>query len=52
MAYPDPVPALKGKAARGMAEALKKSRRSAKKNPRWLGSRETFNKLRADDSSE
>jgi hypothetical protein len=46
MAYPHPVPALKGKAARELAEELEKARAAKRRNPRWKGSRQTFEKLR------
>ena len=46
MAYPHPVPALRGKPARELDEDLEKSRKARRRNKRWEGSRETYEKLR------
>jgi hypothetical protein len=52
MAYPRPVPALKGKSARKLAEELEKRRNARSKNPRWAGSRKTYEKLRPKPDSD
>ena len=46
MAYPEPTPVLKGKAAKELLEELRKEPKRARARARWAGSRETFRKLR------
>jgi hypothetical protein len=52
MAYPHPVPALKGKSARKLAEELEKRRNARSRNSRWSGSRKTYEKLRPKSESD
>ena len=46
MAYPPPVPVVKGKAARELLEDLDRSKPKSAKNPHWKGSKALYQKLR------
>jgi hypothetical protein len=50
MAYPEPTPVLKGRAAKELLEELGKDHRVARKNKRWAGSKATYSKLRPKDA--
>jgi len=45
LAYPEPTPVLKGKAARELLDGLEKFELTPEKKRRWKGSRALFEKL-------
>lgn len=49
MAYPEPTPVVKGKAAKQLVEDIRRADREPKPNARWQGSRESYEKLRPKD---
>jgi hypothetical protein len=49
VAYPEPTPVLKGKAAKELLEDLEKSHKAARKNKRWAGSRVLYARLSPKD---
>lgn len=52
MAYPEPTPVLKGKAAKELIEKLQRSEKTGRVNRRWAGSRELYEQLRPSDSKK
>jgi hypothetical protein len=46
LAYPEPTPVLKGKAAKELLEELGRAHKPARSNKRWAGSKEAYEKLR------
>jgi hypothetical protein len=46
VAYPEPIPVLKGKAAEELVSKLFRVAKPPKKNEKWVGSREVYLKLR------
>ena len=46
MAYPEPTPVLKGKAAKELLESLERKGGPARKNKRWVGSKKSYAQLR------
>jgi hypothetical protein len=52
LAYPEPTPVLKGKAAKELMDELRRSDRPARATKRWVGSREVFEKLSHADSDK
>ena len=51
MAYPEPIPVLKGKAAGELVSKLFRVAKPPKKNAKWAGSREVYRKLRPRDET-
>jgi hypothetical protein len=51
MAYPEPTPVLKGKAAQNLLEELKDSESVGKATGRWNGSIATYDRLRPKRST-
>ena len=51
VAYPEPIPVVRGKAAKELVDKLRRAAKSPKKNAKWAGSREVYLKLRPRDES-
>ena len=51
MAYPEPIPLVKGKAAKELVSKLFRATRFPKKNAKWVGSREVYRTLRPPDET-
>lgn len=49
VSYPEPIPVMKGKAAKELMSKLRRATRSPKKNAKWAGSRKVYLKLRPRD---
>jgi hypothetical protein len=49
VAYPEPIPVLKGKAAEELLEKLNHAEKHPRKDNKWAGSRKIYQKLRPKD---
>ncbi len=50
LAYPEPTPVVKGKAARELLEELERSEKPGGATKRWAGSKELYKKLRPKET--
>lgn len=51
MAYPEPTPVVKGKAAKQLIEDLRNADKAPRRKSQWAGSREVYHKLRPKSES-
>lgn len=51
VAYPEPIPVLKGKAAEELLEKLNRAEKHPRKDAKWAGSRKIYQKLRPKDET-
>lgn len=51
VAYPEPTPVVKGKAAKQLIEDLRNADKAPRKKSQWAGSREVYHKLRPKSES-